>query len=171
MCRCVGWFAVGMNNPSKLKGTVAWLWICINKKAKWSMRKRLTGSWESFISNRHISSIPITFGYSNTDGRKIKPDALRHHINQAGWVTDITYHIWQQKRDFLSTILDLQIRFIFAFVISPHNNMSLVLDNFYQVLNKRKNRTESSSIHINVFVTLPISISRCMRPLILITLN
>jgi hypothetical protein len=37
----------------------------------------------------------------------IQPDAFQHQFNQIGWVSDITYIIRQQQREYLSSILDL----------------------------------------------------------------
>ena len=53
-------------------------------------------------------------------------------------MTDITYLIWQQKRAYVTTILDLQSRDIVAFVISHRNDIKLVLDTLYQALDKKK---------------------------------
>jgi putative transposase len=68
--------------------------------------------------------------HSDTRNRiagNIKPDSLPRQFYQAEWVSDITYLIWQQKRAYLSTILDFQSRDIITFVISHCNDMKLVL--------------------------------------------
>ena len=68
---------------------------------------------------------------------KIQHDALRRQFNQAGWVTDITYLIRQQKRTYVSKILDLRNRNIVTFVISHRHDMKLVLDTLYQAHEKK----------------------------------
>jgi len=61
----------------------------------------------------------------------IQPDAFRRQFNQAGWVTKITYLIWQLKRSYLSMILDLQSRDIVSFVISHRNDIKLDINTLY----------------------------------------
>ncbi len=66
----------------------------------------------------------------------IRPDLLERNFQQRGWVTDITYLIFNQKRAYLSTILDLETRDIIAYKISGQNNMKLVMDSLQDASNK-----------------------------------
>jgi putative transposase len=82
-------------------------------------------------------------------------------------VTDITYLIWQQKRPYVSTILDLQSRDIVAFVISPRNDIkSMFLIPCIKPSSRKKTRMDLFSIRIKVFSTPPMSISRCVPPMV-----
>ncbi len=54
------------------------------------------------------------------------------------WTTDITYLIFNGKRAYLSTILDLYDRKIVAYKISKFNNIPLVIDTINEALAKRK---------------------------------
>ena len=54
------------------------------------------------------------------------------------WVTDITYLIFNGKRLYLSTILDLYDRKVISYKISKLNNNQLVLDTLIEAINKRK---------------------------------
>ena len=54
------------------------------------------------------------------------------------WVTDITYLIWNNKRLYLSTILDLYDRKVVAYQISKFNNINLVIYTLNEAIAKRK---------------------------------
>ncbi len=54
------------------------------------------------------------------------------------WVTDITYLIFQGKRLYLSTILDLYDRKVVTYKISKFNNNKLVIDTLNDAISKRK---------------------------------
>ena len=54
------------------------------------------------------------------------------------WTTDITYLIFQNKRLYLSTILDLYDRKVVAYKISKFNNNKLVIDTLNEAISKRK---------------------------------
>lgn len=69
----------------------------------------------------------------------IKPDLLQRDFNQRGWVTDVTYLIYQNKRAYLSTILDLETRKIIAYQINSKNDNQLVLDTLNKAIKKTKN--------------------------------
>jgi transposase InsO family protein len=55
------------------------------------------------------------------------------------WTTDITYLIFNNKRLYLSTILDLYDRKVVAYKISKFNNIQLVMDTLNEAIAKRKN--------------------------------
>ena len=54
------------------------------------------------------------------------------------WLTDITYLIWNNKRLYLSSILDLYDRNVVAYRISKFNNNQLVIDTLKEAIAKRK---------------------------------
>lgn len=68
----------------------------------------------------------------------IKPDLLQRKFNQKGWVTDVTYLIYRNKRAYLSTILDLETRKIVAYQISKTNDNELVMDTLNKAIKKTK---------------------------------
>ncbi len=57
----------------------------------------------------------------------ISPDLIRRNFNQRGWVTDVTYLIFGNKRAYLSTIIDLETRDIVSYQISKRNDIELVI--------------------------------------------
>lgn len=54
------------------------------------------------------------------------------------WCTDITYLIFNNKRAYLSTIIDLYDRKVVSYKISKFNNNKLVLNTLVEALTKRK---------------------------------
>lgn len=68
----------------------------------------------------------------------IREDLLRRNFNQRGWVTDITYLIWGNKRAYLSTILDLETRDIVSYKINKYNNNKVVIDTLKEAISKTK---------------------------------
>ena len=73
----------------------------------------------------------------------VQPNILKRNFtadkSNQKWTTDITYLIFQNKRLYLSTILDLFDRKVVAYKISKFNNNQLVIDTLNDALNKRKN--------------------------------
>ena len=72
----------------------------------------------------------------------VKPNLLNRNFkadkpNQK-WTKDITYLIFQNKRLYLSTILDLYDRHVVAYKISKHNDNKLVMDTLNDALSKEK---------------------------------
>ena len=72
----------------------------------------------------------------------VQPNILKRNFkadkpNQK-WTTDITYLIFQNKRLYLSTILDLYDRKVVAYKISKFNNNHLVIDTLNDAISKRK---------------------------------
>ncbi len=76
----------------------------------------------------------------------IKPDLIKRNFYSFApnkiWVTDITYLIFNNKRAYLSTILDLYgDRKVVAYKISKKNNIPLVIDTLNEVIAKTKDVT------------------------------
>jgi transposase InsO family protein len=65
--------------------------------------------------------------------RKFKTKGL----NQI-WCTDITYLIWNNKRAYLSSIIDLYDRHVVAHKISKFNNLKIVVDTVNEAFNKQR---------------------------------
>ena len=72
----------------------------------------------------------------------VKPNLIKRNFNSEKenqiWVTDITYLIFNAKRAYLSTILDLYDRKIVAYKISKFNDLKLVIDTLNEAIAKRK---------------------------------
>lgn len=72
----------------------------------------------------------------------VKPNIVNRHFNTDApnkiWTTDITYLIFNGKRAYLSTILDLYDRKIVAYKISNRNDLNIVIDTLNEAIQKRK---------------------------------
>ena len=72
----------------------------------------------------------------------VKPNLVRRQFKTKGpnqiWCTDITYLIWNNKRAYLSTIIDLYDRHVVAYQISKRNDIKLVIDTLNKALDKEK---------------------------------
>ncbi len=72
----------------------------------------------------------------------VKPNLInrKFYVDELNkvWTTDITYLIYNNKRAYLSTILDLYDRKVVAYQISKFNNIALVINTLNEALAKRK---------------------------------
>ena len=72
----------------------------------------------------------------------VKPNLVKRQFNvdkgNKIWTTDITYLIFNGKRAYLSTILDLYDRKIVAYKISRFNDLNIVIDTLNEAIAKRK---------------------------------
>ena len=72
----------------------------------------------------------------------VKPNLVNRKFNVDAenkiWTTDITYLIFNSKRAYLSTILDLYDRKVVAYKISKFNDLKLVTDTLNEAIAKRK---------------------------------
>jgi transposase InsO family protein len=72
----------------------------------------------------------------------VKPNLVKRKFNvdkeNKVWTTDITYLIFNGKRAYLSTILDLYDRKIVAYKISKFNDLNIVIDTLNEAIAKRK---------------------------------
>lgn len=72
----------------------------------------------------------------------VKPNLVKRKFNVEKenqiWCTDITYLIFNEKRAYLSTIIDLYDRKVVAYKISKFNNNKLVIDTLNEAIAKRK---------------------------------
>lgn len=73
----------------------------------------------------------------------VKPNLVNRNFNTNApnkiWTTDITYLIYNNKRAYLSIILDLYDRKIVAYKISDRNDLKIVIDTLNEAIEKRKN--------------------------------
>ena len=81
----------------------------------------------------------------NVKPNLIKRNFITNNPNKI-WVTDITYLIFNNKRLYLSTILDLYDRKIVSYKISKFNNNQLVMDTLNEAMAKRKD-VQGTIIH------------------------
>ncbi|MCX0408457.1 IS3 family transposase [Clostridium perfringens] len=72
----------------------------------------------------------------------IKPNLLKRKFNTDKpnkiWTTDITFLIFNGKKAYLSTILDLYDRKVVAYKISKVNNIGIVIDTLNEAIARRK---------------------------------
>ena len=72
----------------------------------------------------------------------VKPNLIKRKFNTDApnkiWTTDITYLLYNNKKAYLSTILDLYDRKIVAYKISNKNDLNIVIDTLNEAINKRK---------------------------------
>ncbi len=72
----------------------------------------------------------------------VRPNLIKRNFHtylpNKVWCTDITYLIFNNKRLYLSTIIDLYDRKVVAYKISKHNDNKLVIDTLNEAIAKRK---------------------------------
>ena len=98
------------------------------------------------IMNKYNIKPQYTRKKKNTAYKRIeanvKPNLIKRNFNvdkqNKVWTTDITYLIINNKRAYLSTILDLYDRKIVAYKISKHNDLNIVVDTLNEAIAKRK---------------------------------
>ena len=84
----------------------------------------------------YVKTIPNYNRLYIEDNRR--PDLLQREFHQRGWVTDVTYLTFSNKRAYLSTILDLETRKIVAYQISKYNDNQLIMDTLNKAIRKTK---------------------------------
>ncbi len=104
-----------------------------HKKVQRIMRKyNITPRYTRRTRNPHYKRIEAN----------VKPNLVKRNFDVDAknkvWTTDITYLIFNGKRAYLSTILDLYDRKIVAYKISKQNNINIVIDTLNEALAKRK---------------------------------
>ena len=73
----------------------------------------------------------------NIQPNLVKRQFKTKEFNQI-WCTDITYLIWNNKRVYLSTIIDLYDRHVVSYCISKRNDIKIVIDTLNKALEKEK---------------------------------
>ncbi len=107
-----------------------------HKKVKRIMKKY-------YLKPEYIRKIRLS-NYKRIE-ENVKPNIVKRRFNTDApnkiWTTDITYLIFNGKRAYLSTILDLYDRKVIAYKISKFNNNKLVIDTLNEAIAKRKDVT------------------------------
>ena len=126
------------------KGTYGYRRICEGLLIKYGVIfnhkkvKRIMNKYN--IKANYIKKIK-TSRYKRIEAN-VKPNLVKRKFNVERknqiWVTDITYLIFNGKRAYLSTILDLSDRKIVAYKISKYNDVKLVIDTLNEAISKRK---------------------------------
>lgn len=88
---------------------------------------------------KRIKTKPITYKRIEAN---VRPNLVKRKFTTDKpnkiWCTDITYLIYNGKRAYLSTILDLYDRKVIAYKISKYNNNQLVIDTLNEAIDKQK---------------------------------
>lgn len=126
------------------KNTYGYRRVCEGLKIKYSVmfnHKRVARIMRKYyLKPTYIKRIrPSNYKRIEKD---VKPNILKRKfdvdkINKV-WVTDITYLIFENKRLYLSTILDLFDRKVVSYKISKYNNNHLVMKTLNEAIAKRK---------------------------------
>ena len=97
-----------------------------------------------YIKPEYIRKLRPNIYYKRIE-ENVKQNLVNRNFNTANsnkiWTTDITYLIFNNKRAYLSTIIDLYDRKVVAYKISKFNNNQLVIDTLNEALDKRKDVT------------------------------
>ena len=97
-----------------------------------------------YIKPEYIRKTRPNITYKRIE-ENVKPDLIKRQFKvekeNSIWCTDITYLIFNNKRAYLSTIIDLYDRKVVAYKISKFNDNRLVMDTLNEALDKRKNVT------------------------------
>ena len=110
-----------------------WGLIMNHKKVQRIMKKyNLRPQYTKKVKNKSYKRIE----------ENVKPNLVNRNFNTDApnkiWTTDITYLIYNNKRAYLSTILDLYDRKVVAYKISKYNDLNIVIDTLNEAIAKRK---------------------------------
>ena len=93
------------------------------------------------IKPEYIRRIRPNYSYKRIE-ENIRPNLLKRNFKTDSlnkiWDTDITYLIFEGKRLYLSTIIDLYDRHVISYKISRFNNTKLVIDTLNEAISKEK---------------------------------
>jgi len=93
------------------------------------------------IKPEYIRRIRPNVSYKRIE-ENVKPNLIKRRFNTDSknkiWCTDITYLIFNNKRSYLSTIINLYDRRVVAYKISKSNNIKLVIDILNEAFQKEK---------------------------------
>ena len=93
------------------------------------------------LKPEYIRRIRPNFGYKRI-AENVQPNLIKRQFKTRGlnqiWCTDITYLMFNNKRAYLSTIIDLYDRHVVAYQISKFNNISLVINTLNEALETEK---------------------------------
>lgn len=93
------------------------------------------------LKPEYIKRIRPNMGYKRVE-ENVQPNLVKRQFNTKGrnqiWCTDITYLIWENKRAYLSTIIDLYDRHVVAYQISRFNDLRIVINTLNKAFEKEK---------------------------------
>lgn len=127
------------------KRTYGYRRVCEGLKIKYGVilnhKKVLRIMLKYNLKPEYIKKIRPNIAYRRIESN-VKPNLVKRQFNVDSpnkiWTTDITYLIFNNKRLYLSTILDLYDRKVVAYKISKFNNIPLVIDTLNEAIAKRK---------------------------------
>lgn len=96
------------------------------------------------LKPEYIKRIRPNMGYKRIE-ENVQPNLVRRQFKTKGlnriWCTDVTYLIFNNRRAYLSTIIDLYDRHVVAYQISKSNDIKLVMDTLEKAFEKEKDVT------------------------------
>lgn len=127
------------------KRTYGYRRVCEGLKIKYGVilnhKKVLRIMLKYNLKPEYIKKIRPNIAYRRIESN-VKPNLVKRQFNVDSpnkiWTTDITYLIFNNKRLYLSTILDLYDRKVVAYKISKFNNIPLVIDTLNEAIAIRK---------------------------------
>lgn len=93
------------------------------------------------IKPEYIKRMRPNYGYARIEGNVVENKVKRIFtvdLPNKVWSTDITYLIFGNRRAYLSTIIDLYDRKIVSSIISPRNDLDIVINTLNKAIKKRK---------------------------------
>lgn len=130
------------------KGTYGYRRITEGLKIKYGVifnHKKVKGVMDKYyIKPEYIKRIRPNTTYKRIE-ENVKTNLVKRKFNtdypNKIWCTDITYLIFNSKRVYLSTVLDLYDRKVISYKISKFNNNQLVMDTLNEAIAKQKDVT------------------------------
>ena len=126
------------------KGTYGYRRVCEGLLIKYGViynHKKVQRIMHKYNINPNYTRKKKNQSYKRIEAN-IKPNLVKRKFNvdkeNKIWTTDITYLIFNGKRAYLSTILDLFDRKIVTYKISKFNDLKIVIDTLNEAIAKRK---------------------------------
>ena len=126
------------------KGTYGYRRICEGLKIKYGVifnHKKVKRIMSKYNIQPHYTKKKKNPLYKRIESN-VKPNLIKRNFNvethNKVWTTDITYLIFNGKRAYLSTILDLYDRKVVSYKISKFNDLRIVIDTLNEAIAKRK---------------------------------
>ena len=127
------------------KGTYGYRRITEGLKIKYGVifnHKKVARIMKKYgIKPEYIRRIRPNYSYKRIEAN-VRPNLLNRNFKTESlnkvWDTDITYLMINNKRLYLSTIIDLYDRHVVTYKISKYNNNKLVVDTLNEAISKEK---------------------------------
>lgn len=135
------------------KNTYGYRRVCEGLKIKYGVilnhKKVARIMAKYYLKPEYIKRIRPNIAYKRIE-ENIRPNLIKRKFDtdkeNKVWTTDITYLIYNNKRLYLSTILDLYDRKVVAYKISKRHDITLVIDTLNEAIAKRKD-VQGTIIH------------------------